>query len=92
MAHVFFRTNSNFALSTFAFAVEGWIFYSAVNSVVPQVVLHLGWAANSWAIAVRQLSFQGTIFIAPLILSSIATYFRDLKTPLLITFILFLVV
>jgi hypothetical protein len=91
-AHIFFRRNANFALANFAFAVEGWIFYSAVNSIVPQIVLNLGFADNSWAISVRQLSFQGVIFLAPLAISLYATRFKDLKTPLLVTFVIFLVV
>ncbi len=37
IAHVFFKGSPNFALSCFAFAVEGWILYSAVNSITPQV-------------------------------------------------------
>lgn len=92
VAHVFFRSNANFALADFAFAVEGWIFYSAVNSVVPQIVLNLGFENNSWDISVRQLSFQGTIFLAPLIISLYATYYKDLKSPLLLTFVIFLAV
>jgi hypothetical protein len=31
VAHVFFAHNMNFVLSTFAFAVEGWIFYRYVS-------------------------------------------------------------
>lgn len=58
VAHVFFRKNANFALSVFAFAVEGWMFYSAVNSVVPQIVLNLGFEDNAWRISVRQLSYS----------------------------------
>ncbi|RYC58959.1 hypothetical protein CHU98_g7256 [Xylaria longipes] len=58
VAHVFFRQNANFVYAVFAFAVEGWIFYSAVNSVVPQIILQLGFEADSWQIAVRQLSYQ----------------------------------
>ncbi|KAK4195873.1 MFS general substrate transporter [Triangularia verruculosa] len=92
VAHAFFRTNMNFALSTFAFAVEGWMFYSAVNSVVPQIVLNLGFASDSWHISVRQLSFQCVILMAPLFISLYATRFKDLKNPLLVTFTLFLVV
>lgn len=92
MAHVFFRSNANFALSTFAFAVEGWIFYSAVNSIVPQIVLNLGFENTSWQISVRQLSFQCVIFFAPLVISLYATYFKDLKGPLLFTFVIFLIV
>lgn len=58
MAHVFFRTNTNFALSVFAFSVEGWIFYSAVNSITPQIVLNLGFESDAWRIAVRQLAYH----------------------------------
>lgn len=92
MAHVFFRNNANFALATFAFAVEGWIFYGAVNAYVPQMVLRLGFEPDSWAISVRQLSFQCTIFVFPLVLSGYASWFRDLKNPLLVTFVIFLAV
>ena len=55
IAHIFFQSNLNFALSNFAFAVEGWIFYSAVNSIVPLIVLNLGFADDAWAISIRQL-------------------------------------
>ncbi|KAJ9161040.1 MFS general substrate transporter [Coniochaeta hoffmannii] len=92
IAHIFFRSNQNFALANFAFAVEGWIFYSAVNSVVPQIVLNLGFEDNSWDISVRQLSYQCVIFILPLVISLYATRFKDLKSPLLFTFVIFLVV
>ena len=40
--HAFFKGSPNFALSISAFAVEGWLFYGAVNSVTPQIVLDLG--------------------------------------------------
>ncbi|KAJ2896245.1 hypothetical protein MKZ38_005739 [Zalerion maritima] len=92
VAHVFFRRNANFALAVFAYAVEGWIFYSAVNSVVPQIVLYLGWEDDSWDISVRQLSFQLVIFFTPILLSWYATRFKDLKSPLLVTWISFLAV
>jgi hypothetical protein len=77
VAHVFFRRNANFALSNLAFGVEGWIFYSAVNSVVPQIVLNLGFETSSWAISVRQLSYQCVIFFAPLVISLYATRFSE---------------
>ena len=60
VAHVFFKGSPNFALATFAFAVEGWIFYSAVNSITPQIVLHLGFESNAWDISIRQLAYQVT--------------------------------
>ena len=65
VAHVFFKGSPNFALSTFAFAVEGWIFYSAVNSITPQIVLRLGFENNAWDISIRQLAYQVTcLFIS----------------------------
>jgi hypothetical protein len=36
-------------------SISGWIFYSAVNSVVPQIVLNMGFADDSWEISIRQL-------------------------------------
>ncbi|KAI1176124.1 major facilitator superfamily domain-containing protein [Nemania sp. FL0916] len=92
VAHVFFRQNANFAYAVFAFAVEGWIFYSAVNTVVPQVVLQLGFETDSWRIAVRQLSYQIPVLFASIPITWYATRFKDLQSPLLVTFTLFLVV
>ena len=64
VAHVFFKGSPNFALSCFAFGVEGWIFYSAVNSVTPQIVLHLGFETSSWIISLRQLAYSCTTLLA----------------------------
>lgn len=92
LAHVFFKENGNFALSTFAFAVEGWIFYSAVNSVVPQIVLNLGFQTDSWGISIRQLSYSLLTMFASIPITWYATVYKDLKAPLLVTFTIFLVV
>lgn len=92
VAHIFFKRNANFALSVFAFAVEGWIFYSAVNSVVPQIVLNLGFETDSWDIAVRQQSYGMLSLAASIPVTWYATVKKDMKTPLLITFGLFLIV
>ncbi|KAI9758940.1 MAG: hypothetical protein M4579_002680 [Chaenotheca gracillima] len=92
VAHVFFRNGPNFALSVFAFAVEGWIFYSAVNSITPQVVLNLGWETSAWDISVRQLSYQLVILFACVPVTWYATRYKDLKWPLLVTFGIFLIV
>ncbi|XDG02688.1 hypothetical protein ABKA04_002303 [Annulohypoxylon sp. FPYF3050] len=92
VAHVFFRQNTNFAYSVFSFAVEGWIFYSAVNSVVPQIVLNLGFESDSWRISVRQMSYQLPVLFASLPITWYATRYKDLQLPLLITFTIFLVV
>ncbi|KAI0546388.1 major facilitator superfamily domain-containing protein [Xylaria curta] len=92
VAHVFFRQNANFVYAVFAFAVEGWIFYSAVNSVVPQIILQLGFETNAWQIAVRQLSYQLPVLFTSIPVTWYATRFKDLQSPLLVTFIIFLVV
>ncbi len=76
----------------FAFAVEGWVFYSAVNSVVPQIVLHLGFAPDSFSIAVRQLSFQLPLMATSVFVTWYATHFKDLQSPLLVTFTCFFAV
>lgn len=89
---MFFRRNANFALSTFAFAVEGWIFYSAVNSVVPQIVLHLGFDTDAWTISIRQLSYSLLTMFASIPITWYATAYKDMKSPLLVTFTIFLVV
>ncbi|KAI5865223.1 MFS general substrate transporter [Durotheca rogersii] len=91
VAHVFFQKNLNFTYSVFAFAVEGWIFYSAVNSVVPQIILHLGFESNSWSISIRQLAYQIPVLFASLPITWYATKYKDLKSPLVVTFIVFLV-
>jgi len=92
VAHVFFRQGPNFALSVFAFAVEGWIFYSAVNSVTPLIVLNLGFQTNAWLISIRQLAFTLPNIAASIPIMLYATWRKDLKTPTVLTFILFLVV
>ncbi|RYP72435.1 hypothetical protein DL771_004230 [Monosporascus sp. 5C6A] len=93
VAHVFFRRNANFAYAVAAFAVEGWIFYSAVNAVVPQIVLHLGFETDdAWRISVRQLSYQLVVLSASAPVTWYATRYKDLQAPLLVTFTVFLVV
>ncbi|KAI4603441.1 hypothetical protein KJ359_003251 [Pestalotiopsis sp. 9143b] len=92
IAHVFFYDNLNFFLSVFAFAVEGWIFYSAFNSITPQLVLNLGFEDNAWSISVRQLSTQLPTLLTSIPITLYATKFKDLKSPLLVTFTLFLAV
>jgi len=92
VAHVFFQGNHNFALSVFAFAVEGWIFYSAVNSVVPQIILNLGFESSAWHISLRQLSYGFLTLFACIPITLYSTKYKDLKSPLLVTFGLFLIV
>jgi MFS family permease len=92
VAHVFFKGGPNFGLSVFAFAVEGWLFYSAVNSITPQIVLNLGFEDSSWRISVRQLSFNVTTLVASIPITLYATKYKDLKWPLIVTFTFFLVV
>jgi len=92
VAHVFFKGSPNFALSVFAFAVEGWMFYSAVNSVTPQIVLNVGFETNAWRISVRQLSYSLLSLFASIPITLYATAYKDLKSPLIVTYIIFLAV
>lgn len=66
------------------------IFDSAVNSVVPQLTLNLGFESNSWAISVRQLSSSATTLVACIPVTWYATRYKDMRTPLLVTFVVFL--
>ncbi|KAK3330722.1 major facilitator superfamily domain-containing protein [Apodospora peruviana] len=91
VAHVFFHRDRNFALSVFAFGVEGWIFYSAVNAITPQLILNLGFETDAWRISVRQQSFALSSLLSSLVVTWYSTRFKDLKTPLLVTWALFLV-
>jgi hypothetical protein len=77
VAHVFFSRGPNFALSVFAFAVEGFIFYSAVNSIVPQIVLNLGFETNAWRISVRQLSYNMLIIVTSIPVTCVFNLFRE---------------
>ncbi|TAQ86944.1 hypothetical protein B7494_g4740 [Chlorociboria aeruginascens] len=86
VAHVFFSGGPNFPLSVFAFAVEG-----AVNSVVPLIVLNLGFETSAWKISIRQLTFTLASLATSFPVTLYATWMKDLKTPVLITFALFLV-
>lgn len=92
LAHVFFQGSPNFALSVFAFAVEGWIFYSAVNSVVPLIDLNLGFESSAWHISIRQLSYNLVALFTSIPIMLYSTKYKDLKSPLLITFAIFLIV
>ncbi|KAI4638132.1 hypothetical protein J4E93_010441 [Alternaria ventricosa] len=86
VAHVFFSTGPNFWLSTFAFAIEGWIYYSAINAVTPQLILNVGFEDNAWDIAIRQLSYKIASIFTSLAVTWYATRFKDMKTPLAATF------
>ena len=56
-----------------------WIFYSAVNSVTPQIILNLGFENNSWDIAVRQLSYKLPSLFFSLPITWYATKFKDMS-------------
>ena len=92
MAHVFFKSGPNFPLALFACAVEGWMYYSAVNTILNQMQLYLDWETNSLLIGVRQLCYSGPTLLASVLIIWYSTRYKDVKTPLVICFGLFLVV
>lgn len=59
-----------------------WIFYSAVNSITPQIILNLGFEDNSWSIAIRQLAFQIPSIAFSMVVTWWATRFKDLSESL----------
>ncbi|KAL1989712.1 hypothetical protein VTN49DRAFT_6909 [Thermomyces lanuginosus] len=91
VAHVFFKNSHNFALSVFAFAVEGWLFYSAVNAIIPQIILHLGFETDAFIIGLRGLAVSGTAAVASALVTLYSTVMKDLKWPVAVSFGFFLV-
>ena len=79
VAHVFFSTGPNFWLATFAFTIEGWIYYSAINAVTPQLILNIGFEDDAWNIAIRQLSFKIASVITSIAVTWWATRFKDMS-------------
>lgn len=63
-----------------------------MNSVTPQIVLNLGFETNSWSISIRQLAYSVTSLVASIPITLYATKYKDLKSPLLLTFGVFLIV
>ncbi|KKY24835.1 putative mfs drug efflux pump [Diplodia seriata] len=92
-AHALFRPGPNFALALTAFSIEGYLFYSAVTSLTPQLILHLGWAptASPWTIATRhQLYYLLPVFLFSIPVTWYATRYRDVRSPLVLAFAAFL--
>jgi hypothetical protein len=89
VSHVFFIKNLNFALAVVAFGIEGYVFF-ALTTMIPQLMLNLGFAVNSWDIAMRQLTFGLTNLVVCVPVTWYALRFRDLKSPLVVTWLFFL--
>lgn len=69
VAHVLFKGSPNFVLALLAFTLEGWVFYSAINSVLPAVFINLGFEKSAWGVAVRQMaSSLPTLFYAAVVM------------------------
>ncbi|KAL6242222.1 hypothetical protein RBB50_010770 [Rhinocladiella similis] len=91
MAHIFFQNGRNFSLALFAVMVEGWIYHSAINTVMNQMTLYLGWETDALIIGVRQLAYSGPTIIASLGIIWYLTRYKDVKWPLVASFVLFLI-
>jgi len=63
-----------------------------VNSIVPLIVLNVGFETSAWKISIRQLSYTLLSLFTSIPITLYSTWKKDLKTPLIITFIVFLVV
>lgn len=48
--------------------VRRWIFYSAVNSITPQISLNLGWETTAWHNATRQMTYQVPSIVASILI------------------------
>ena len=60
--------------------------------MTPQIVLNLSFESSSWRISIRQLAYNISTILFSIPLTLYATAYKDLKTPLLVTFALFFVV
>lgn len=74
---------NNVVMTLNAYNHARWIFYSAVNSVTPQIILNLGFESNAWDIAVRQLSYNIPSLLFSLVVTWWATRFKDLSKSIL---------
>lgn len=46
-----------------------WIFFSAVNNVIPLIILNLGWETSAWEVSIRQLPLTiATLLSAPFLM------------------------
>ncbi|ORY08789.1 major facilitator superfamily domain-containing protein [Clohesyomyces aquaticus] len=81
VAHVFFQAGRNFPLALFAMMVEGWMFYSAINTITPQMHLYLGWAGDSLQISIRQLAYVIPSILVSVPIIRYSTKYKDVKTP-----------
>lgn len=91
MAHIFFESGRNFALALFATFVEGWMYYSAVNTIMNQMTFYMDWETNAFIIGVRQLAYSGPTLVASLVVIWYSTRYKDVKGPLVASFTLFFV-
>jgi hypothetical protein len=55
--HLLLKGNNSEEYNEEVLTFSRWIFYSAVNSVTPLVVLNLGFESSSWRISIRQLAY-----------------------------------
>jgi hypothetical protein len=55
--HLLLKGNNSEEYNGEVLTFSRWIFYSAVNSVTPLIVLNLGFESSSWRISIRQLAY-----------------------------------
>lgn len=63
-----------------------------MTAITPQLILHLAWSTTPWTIAVRQLSYLLPVFFASIPITWYSTRYRDIRSPLVLCFALFLAV
>lgn len=68
------------------------MYYSAVNTVTNQMQFFLSWETNSLLIGVRQLAYSIPTLLGSVLIIWYSTRYKDVKWPLIICFILFLIV
>lgn len=68
------------------------MYYSAVNTITTQMTFYLEWDTDSLRISVRQLAYFFPTVFTSLLIIWYSTKFKDIKTPLVLCFTIFLAV
>lgn len=89
--HRIFRLSRNFAIGGLALFVEGWVYFSGVAAYIPQEILALGFTTDALFVGCRSFIFTACGFLTCVGMSIYVARSKDMKSPLIVGFTLFLV-
>lgn len=71
--------------------MEGWVYFSGVAAYIPQEILALGFTTDALFVGLRSFVFTAAGFTTCIFMSFYVARSKDMRTPLVIGFCLFLV-